>query len=361
MQITENIRQIGDHETAKQAQQERLFAPPDSTSGFLEAKDDFLSTLQKDSVAQKLLAWILALRPTSQALPAVHRIHWGAHWHARGAPVVRVESHFAAALMLSEAPRETLEELAPPWPCFAIRLPAGLIQYEGADYTHVVVHRFFKSGVSGAIFDADPEALKKSIGLAIGADLPGISDALKGLPNEVLANMQKFVSLAQEDAGWKWGVYGMCGEKCQFHYAMPLTELLGEPDPRKLHDTEFAEGDPGGRVIELAARLAVGVVQTLQTPNTIRRKSDKSERKDGHRDRLGKTAETTEYVLSPPEPVHIDCTNAVRAYLQPGAVAHPDVQGFERGHWSVQEAREEGTDRRRRWTQPRGTLPSEGG
>lgn len=307
---------------------------PHELHQFVDVVNDFLEAqpagLVKDVLSEMMN---LAASGDPQGVGVTYRLYWGARWQAHGAPAINVERRLAASLMLSETPSEFLTELKPPWPCFVVRLPQGLIEFGDIPYTHVVVHQFFRAPLD---------------------DVPTPED----LPPEVAELVRKAAEFSKADAGEKWGIYGMSHSRGQLQHEASLSVLLGRSEPRYLIEPQFDSDGPEQRIIELLARLVVGVCQMCSATSSLRRKSTKKQGA-GNKWRLGGAPLTTEYVLAPAVSIGLDCTEAVRSYAGGERSNLPKIQWIVRGHWRNQRVGPGGEATKRIWIQPHWKGPQE--
>lgn len=301
---------------------------PEDSGDFMIGVHDFAERLP-ECVARVVIQRLID--ETDHAAGAVPRLFWETRWQAFGCPAISIESRLAASLMLSECPEEVLEDLQAPWGAFVVRLPAGLIDYEEVQYTHLAVHRY----------QSPP---------------PPPLDELD-LPPDIRRTAEKMGAYMAERQGTQWGLYGMSGERGHLQGEAPLIEHLGRAPRTYIVEPKLPIGDPGERIIALFARLAVGVCLLAQSEGALRRKSTK--KKERGPSRMGKGPTTTEYVLGQKVTVGFNCVDAVKEYVRGDARSLPAIQWLVRGHWRNQPIGPGRTERKRIWIMPHWRGPQE--
>lgn len=198
---------------------------------------------------------------------------FGLAWAECGLPVIETSHALAASLMATKVTREMGSDLPPPWRCFGIRIPAGLL-----------------------------------------SDAPGFSIALWANDGRVkmLSCCGNHFSLADE--------HGLDGY-CDTEFVGPPVGILDAFPPGAI--------DMQRRIERMIGRLLVGVCAEIGNyPQTST---------GGGRSIRMKRGEPKPYTYKLARPVRVDVRRAVREYVEGGLNKGPiTVQILVRGHWKWQ-------------------------
>lgn len=201
---------------------------------------------------------------------------------------------FAAALMCSDASRESLEDLPVPWRAFMIVVPDGLLAFE--------------SGATG-----------------VKVDLRRI---LVTLAEDGSANL----------AAYDPSERGNDATSAVFSQSAPtMAELLFDGDEPELVGEGVSADGPEARALKMAKRLVVGLLMTLAYTDNLRR-SKASTNGRTRTDSSGRE-EPQHRTTFVGKPLKIDLRDKVRSFLgKPtgGAYRAPSVQVLVRGHYKRQ-------------------------
>ncbi len=211
-------------------------------------------------------------------------------WAKNGFPFVHIrDAKWCASLCATSVPPELAEMIAPPWSCFRIAIPQGLLSVE---------------------LDTDGERAE---------------------------DCTRLMAMYDDNAEWTLVLEGssrimhLTGERTS-----QLCEAIDVEKRNIAHDPGLALTDRDGRVMRLAARLVLAVCISMDR---------KEEWPEPTRKRLsllgpGRQAKdpvVRQYVLRPPVRVRVDARKAIKAYVtgtRKGAA--PSVQIMIPGHWKNQ-------------------------
>lgn len=235
-----------------------------------------------------------------------HLLTWSVEWPALAFPTVQYTHRAAAALICTAPPRE---EPRPPWPCFLLRVPSGLIALAGTegsdDWVSMVIVRLVADRWFHMAFASTCQVHR------FGATSDGL---LNDLPNEA-------------DSG-----------------SVPESAF---PIPMTTQDD---------RASACIARLILNTSLAMSDPDAVRPIGK------GH-------AYKGPLVHSPPRvfelgtrrPIKVDCREAVRDYVMGRGRSHlPAVRWLVRGHWRNQAHGPGLQERRKQWIEPHWKGPEDG-
>lgn len=236
-----------------------------------------------------------------------HRFMFFGRWFASGAPRVRLSAAQAAALMLTDLPKDFVDsELRQPWPAFVVELPEGLVPIgDAANFARrVLVHRVRTAG-SDCLWWVSVEGT--STALCVG--------------RRSLYDMQSEDELygAGQDGDRNISFLGL-----RFH----------------THREVFAR-------FAAVAKLVAGICYKMQEtpPPPVRAHGGGAVRR-----RPGGPPQTTDVTLG--FPVKVDFSNLVRGHLLGQIKRLAKVQWLVRGHWRNQACGAGRLERRRQWIEP---------
>lgn len=226
-------------------------------------------------------------------------------WARHGFRQLCSSHRYAAALMTTSIPPSMLADLEPPWPCFALDLPSGLLTMQGKDGREVpLVFAIIRRGMWGENRDL---------------------------------------------VGWSFVLFGENGDEI-WGYNRPLEELLkGDKLPEEAR-TAFTDlmTSLDERSELLFWRYCVGLILAMQDRSNIKEtKSSKSQ----HNHRLSKEPVCRTYIIG--KMPALDCRPAVRQFLSGERPHGPvNVQTLVSGHWKQQPYGPQASLRKTIWLEP---------
>lgn len=210
---------------------------------------------------------------------------WAVEWARCGLPQIALGHKLAASLMSTSMSREAIEDLAPPWPAFAVLLPSPLL------------------------FGNAPGGARNEIRSAHAYWFDG---ALRVLATDEYGNTFSTDALPQ-------------GEWCEDLEVDAMTYRF--PTMAKLDDED-------GRMLHVLGRLVLGVAAELSSPEE-RRKLQVSRARHAERGAGRASAEPQAWTYVLGRAVKVDARASVVEYVERGGRA-PRVQSLVRGHWKRQ-------------------------
>ncbi len=228
-----------------------------------------------------------------------------AKWAVHAFQRVTTAHTYAAALMCSDADRDSLETIETQWHAFLVQVPSGMLTVRDA---------------SGHVLDYNRVLVTQS---EYGASLITL-DQQNHHPARIVVER-----------------------------AANLADLLGRGEQETAHVMEGPVSDPNLRVIVLAKRLVAGLLLAMQHVDNVRSKTypAKERKRDGR-----KREEPAHRVVFVGKPIQVDCRPAVRDYIDHGpprkGSGPPSVQHVVRGHYKRQVVGIGRNGRKTIWIQP---------
>ncbi len=229
-----------------------------------------------------------------------------AKWAVHAFQRVTTAHTYAAALMCSDADRDSLETIETQWHAFLVQVPSGMLTVRDAsgrvllDYNRVLVTQS-----------------------EYGASL---------------------ITLDQHNHH---------PARIVIERAANLADLLARGEEETAHVMAGPISDPSLRAIVLAKRLVAGLLLAMQHVDNVRSKTypSKERKRDGR-----KREEPAHRVVFVGKPIQVDCRPAVRDYIDHGPPRKgggpPSVQHVVRGHYKRQVVGIGRNGRKNIWIQP---------
>jgi hypothetical protein len=212
----------------------------------------------------------------------------GLAWLESAFPVVEVGHKLAASLMCTVLPQSCAEDLTPPWRCFSIHVPDGLLP----DTTDVLM-LFAREGTSLQFWSLGTRGLQMSSYPSVAAMISELGD---------------------DPTDWDWN-----------------GSFLDDDDRKR-----------ACRQTLLVMRLCIGVLVEMQHPD-LQRQHAQGPR---HRDGIGRHGEPASWVFRPTRAVKVDVRDAVRSFASGQRHGKLSLQHLVRGHHKRQACGPSGSERK---------------